>query len=46
MREEILCLIGKLTQLKEVDKSLFEYLVEVFVKRWPITKKLEIPVIP
>jgi hypothetical protein len=45
---EILGLIWKLTQFKKKKgvKSLFEWLAEVFIKRWPTEKELEMPGIP
>lgn len=45
---EILGLIWKLSQLKTNKgvKSLFKWLVEAFVNRWPIEKELEMPDIP
>ena len=45
---EILSLIWKLEQLKKKVsvRSLFEWLVEVFIKRWPTEKELEMPDIP
>jgi hypothetical protein len=43
---EILGLIRKLASLKKGVKSLFEWLAEVFIKRWPTGNDLEMPNIP
>lgn len=43
---EILGLIWKLTSYKKGVRSLFEWLAEAFLKRWPTEKELEVPHIP
>ena len=40
---EILGLIWKLTSYKKGVRSLFEWLAEAFIKRWPTEKELEMP---